>query len=257
MIVNALLKISFIRKKIIHSIKQYYFNELDISLPIENDYWARLYHNDSYDSFSEIFIQNEYQQFNPQIEVNTLIDLGAHHGFFSLWLQSKQPKIKIKSLLIEPSSRCEKALLNFIHKEKITPYNTYFKKCIGNPQNKFTKFYDRPHMASSQIKYDDDEDFIHIPILQIQDITNWNAPPYDLLKCDIEGAEWELLNHYKEILKETKFLIIEWHKGQVEYGEFRNKLIELDFNILQSTYSNSSQLRSNSTDLILAKNNIF
>ena len=36
-----------------------YFDELDISIPIDNEYWAKLFRNDSYDSFSEIFIQNE------------------------------------------------------------------------------------------------------------------------------------------------------------------------------------------------------
>jgi hypothetical protein len=112
-------------------------------------------------------------------------------------------------------------------------------------------------MASSQIKNDDDEDFVHIPILQIQDITNWNAPPYDLLKCDIEGAEWDLLNHYKKNLKETKFLIIEWHEGKSEYTDFINKIEELNFSILKSTYNHSKQSKNNSTELILARNNRF
>ena len=87
MIITALLKIPKLRTKFIHSIKQNYFNELDIAIPLQNNYWANLFHNDSYDSFSEIFIQNEYAGFIPDIEIKSVIDLGAHNGFFSVWLQ--------------------------------------------------------------------------------------------------------------------------------------------------------------------------
>ena len=96
MIIPSLLKIPKLRAKFIHSIKQSYFDELDISIPLQNNYWAKLFRNDSYDSFSEIFIQNEYEDFIPDIEINRVIDLGAHNGFFSVWLQSNRPKTNSK-----------------------------------------------------------------------------------------------------------------------------------------------------------------
>ena len=95
MIVPALLKIQKLRAKFIHSIKQNYFDELDISIPLQNNYWAKLFRNDSYDSFSEIFIQNEYEGFIPDIEINRVIDLGAHHVFFQYFPSKERPKAKV------------------------------------------------------------------------------------------------------------------------------------------------------------------
>jgi hypothetical protein len=37
------------------------------------------------------------------------------------------------------------------------------------------------------------------------------APPYDLVKIDVEGAEYDFLLPYNEILSSTNSLIIEWH----------------------------------------------
>ena len=105
--IKFLLKIPFIRKKVIHCIKYNHFSELKLSIPIKNGYWANLTENDSYDSFSEIFVENEYKDFVPKIKIKSLIDLGAHYGFFTIWLQSNQPDHKIDTLMVEPASRCK------------------------------------------------------------------------------------------------------------------------------------------------------
>ena len=128
---KTLLNIPLIRRRLIHCIKQNYFNELDIVIPIKNNLWAHLYENDSYDSFSEIFVQSEYEEFLPNIKIESLIDLGAHHGFFTLLMQSKQPDMKFDSLLVEPSIVCEEALTNFALKKENIGRTTISNKCIG------------------------------------------------------------------------------------------------------------------------------
>ena len=254
---KTLLNIPLIRRRLIHCIKQNYFNELDIVIPIKNNLWAHLYENDSYDSFSEIFVQSEYEEFLPNIKIESLIDLGAHHGFFTLLMQSKQPDMKFDSLLVEPSIVCEEALTNFALKKENIGRTTISNKCIGNPKQQISKFYVRRHMASSQVRHEQNEYHVDVPILQIQEVQDWRPPPYDLIKCDIEGGEWDLVNHYEMILKETQFIIIEWHEGKDKYTEFINKVEELNFNILKSTYNHSKQSKNNSTELILARNNRF
>ena len=67
--ISVLLKFPKIRAKCIHYIKNNHFDELDISIPLKNDYCAKLFHNDSYDSFSDIFIQDEYKGFIPSRSV--------------------------------------------------------------------------------------------------------------------------------------------------------------------------------------------
>jgi FkbM family methyltransferase len=255
--INFLLKIPSIRKKVLHRIKYNYFNELNISIPLKNNYWADLMQTDSYDSFSEIFIHNEYEGFIPDIEIKSLIDLGAHHGFFSVWLQSSLKNVKLKTLLVEPSARCAPILKQLLERNEYKENFVFINKCIGNPDDGETLFFDRPHMASSNFKTDESEIAEKVSVLTTNDICQWQNPPYDLLKCDIEGAEWDLIDYYGNILKKTKFVVIEWHEEQGEFDKFVNQISGLGFSIIKSSQVASSQPKGNSTGLLLIKNNRF
>ena len=83
-------------------------------------------------------------------------------------------------------------------------------------------------MASSRVPIDNKEKPIKISVLQVEEITNWKTPPYDLLKCDIEGAEYTLINEYSYILQNTRYLIIEWHKESGDYDDLQVKICKLD-----------------------------
>lgn len=257
MIIPVLLKISKLRAKFIHSIKQNYFDELDISIPLQNNYWAKLFRNDSYDSFSEIFIQNEYKDFIPEIEINRVIDLGAHHGFFSVWLQSNRPRAKLKSLLVEPSKRCFHVLAELTQRKEYLNNFHFLNKCIGNPNERKTIFFDRPHMSASKYKTEDTEVPEKVSVLVPEDILNWHQPPYDLLKCDIEGSEWDLLRHYHEILENTKFLLIEWHDTHGKYEDFIKDCKKQNLELVKTTKSISEVIKTRSSHLLLLRNKSF
>ena len=254
--ISFLLRFPKLRAKFIHYIKDNHFDELDVSIPIQNDYWAKLFRNDSYDSFSEIFIQNEYEGFIPDIEINRVIDLGAHHGFFSVWLQSTFPKRKIKSLLVEPSVRCFPVLSELTKRKEYDNF-TFFNKCIGNPQHEENLFFDRPHMAASKYKTEDNEVAVKVLVLRPKDILNWQQPPYDLLKCDIEGAEWDLINYYNLILENTKFAIIEWHESNKEYDQFIKLIHTLGFEVKNSSSNCYQEQENDDSKVLLIKNKRF
>ena len=250
--IKYLFKIPYIRKKFVHCIKYDFFSELELSMPIKNGYWANLTENDSYDSFSEIFVENEYKDFVPEIKIKSLLDFGAHYGFFTIWIQSNQPDHKIHTLLVEPASRCKKALDTLV-KDSETNI-TFINKCIDNPRLIKSEFYERPHMASSRVPIDNKEKPVKIPILQVEEITNWKSPPYDLLKCDIEGAEYTLVNEYSFILQNTRYLIIEWHKECGDYKDLLVKICKLEFKLLKSKFNKPS---NPSTAVLLFKNNLL
>lgn len=256
--ISTLLKFPKIRAKCIHYIKHKHFDELDISIPLHNNFWAKLYLNDSYDSFSEIFIQNEYEGFIPDKEINRVIDLGAHHGYFSVWLQCNRPKTKIKSLLVEPSPRCFPVLSELIKRNEYSNSFVFINKCIGNPNEDNILFFDRPHMASSQYKTENSEVPENVSVLLPEDILNWQQPPYDLLKCDIEGSEWDLIEYYSPILIQTKFALIEWHKGRGSLRDFVNKIKKLNFKVIKSSLDSKIEIsNSGCPALLLIKNESF
>ena len=108
--ISFLLKFKFIRNRLKFQFLHSYFNELELTIPLGSGYHAQLLESDSYDSFSEIFIQQEYANFIPNEHITSILDIGANFGYFSLWLQSKRPNDKIYSTLIEPSIHCSRSL---------------------------------------------------------------------------------------------------------------------------------------------------
>jgi hypothetical protein len=55
------------------------------------------------------------------------------------------------------------------------------------------------------------EDLITVPRLRAENITAQLVPPYDLIKVDIEGAEFVLLETMGDLLVQARHLVIEWH----------------------------------------------
>ena len=56
---QKLLYFRKLRSKLIFALKADYYDELEFSIPVGNDYWAQLVEPAAFDSFSEIFIHKE------------------------------------------------------------------------------------------------------------------------------------------------------------------------------------------------------
>lgn len=255
--IDWLLGIGFIRKKLLFYIKNKYFHELEYSIPLESGYWAHLLEKDSYDSFSEIFIKQEYKDFIPIEPISRIIDIGAHYGYFSLWLQSKHPEIELYSLLVEPSPRCTRSLKNLINQKKLGERLSYLQGAISLPDDKSTPFFDRAHMAGSRSSSSKSEKSILVRSLSENDLMENLEPPYDLIKCDIEGSEWEFLNNYQTLIKKSKYLLLEWHSwhdGGGGFSQIEKLLHSLDFGVHCSSEPVPAVGMKGEVGLVLFKN---
>ena len=84
-----------------------------------------------------------------------------------------------------------------------------------------------------------------------------HPPPYDLIKCDIEGAEWDFMQNYGAVIRKTNFLLLEWHSwhsGGNGFPQLKNKLKELGFKITKETKLESASGRDGQVGLLLAEN---
>ena len=255
---STLLKSNFFRRALITHLKAGYFHELNHSIPLGKNYWAHILENDAYDSFSEIFIKQEYLDLLPNKKISRIVDIGAHYGYFSLWLQSKFPESEICSLLIEPSPRSCRSLEHLVKLKSLNGRFHYKKKAIGNPLNKISHFYDRPHMAgsifASSLRC---EDSIEVEQLCETELLIEYPPPYDLIKCDIEGAEWDFMQNFSSVIRKAHYLLLEWHSwhsGGNGLHQLENKLKELGFKIIKKTKPESATGRDGQVGLILAEN---
>ena len=85
-------------------------------------------------------------------------------------------------------------------------------------------------------------------------------PPYDLIKCDIEGSEWEFLNHYQNLIKSSKYLLLEWHswhEGGGSFPQIENFIKSLDFSLVRQSKTISAIGREGEVGLILLKNQSY
>lgn len=260
MITKYLTKIPFFRRRIAHDIKLNHFSSLGISIPVKNGFWAPIPQYDAYDSFSEIFIQDEYKDIIPDITFNRIIDMGANYGYFTIWLQSLQPKQNLNSLLIEPSRNCIQALTELARDSGYSNCLQVENGCIGNPAESNMDFYERPFMASSIFRNSPEESTYKVKILDENEILSKSPPPYDLIKCDIEGSEWELLCHYPKVISQCQYLLLEWHSwhgGGRGVSQIEDKLKNLNFEISNRSAAQLATGREGKVGMILAKNLLY
>lgn len=257
---TRLLKFRGFRTRILAHIKADYFHELNHSIPLNGGYWASLLENDSYDSFSEIFIQQEYKTFLPDGDITKVLDIGAHYGYFSLWLQAQKPSVKLYSTLVEPSSKCRKSLMHLVANQILENRFVFLDSAVGSTSKSTIEFFDRPHMGGSIFPTDSTQPFENIITLKASDILESMAPPYDLIKCDIEGAEWEFLTGYSKVISESRYLLLEWHSwhsGGNGYQQIKDKIEDIDFRILKTSKATKAVGRKGKVGLVLAENQNF
>jgi FkbM family methyltransferase len=255
--ISFLLKFKFIRNRLKFHFLHSYFNELQVSIPVGNGYVAQLLETDAYDSFSEIFIQQEYSDFIPDEPITSILDIGANYGYFSLWLQSKCSQDKIYSTLIEPSLRCRRSLEKLVTLPRLQNRFQYLQRAVGDPKEPLIKFFDRPYMAGSIFESEHSDPPYHANTLKSSEVLSSNSSSYDLIKCDIEGGEWDLLIHYPSILKNSKFLVMEWHSwhsGGGSFPQIEKKLTEIGFEIVKSSSPQKAVGRDGKVGLFLSKN---
>ena len=133
----------------------------------------------------------------------------------------------------------------------------YLKRAIGDPKQDMMKFFDRPFMASSKFNSSDFGKSNRIKILKSPEVFEALPPPYDLIKCDIEGSEWDLIENYSEILKVSKNLVLEWHSwhsGGRGYDQIIEALESLDFKIDKSSSPLPAVGIEGEVGLLLAEN---
>jgi FkbM family methyltransferase len=255
--ISFLLKFKFLRDRFKFRFLHSYFNELELTIPVGSGYYAQLLESDSYDSFSEIFIQQEYSDFIPNEHITSVLDLGANFGYFSLWLQTKRPKDKIYSTLIDPSLRCSRSLKKLVNLPQLQKRFQYLPLAIGDPNKPHIKFYDRHYMAGSIFESDRTDSYYNANTLKTSNVFTSDRKSFDLIKCDIEGGEWEFIVNYILILQKSKFLLMEWHSwhsGGGGFSQIEKKLVEIGFQVIKSSTPQKAIGRDGEVGLFLAKN---
>ncbi len=164
--------------------------------------------------FKQIFVDNEYDSLNLPKVVDTIVDLGANIGLSALFFMKKYPDARI--IAVEPDA------INFeIMKRNLEDYSsqvTLLNAAIWPSDGEVSLVeHDESNEGLGAWGYrtetltegaDGSVSAISIPTLMKQSSINY----IDILKVDIEGAEYELFEKgYESWLDKVGLIIIETH----------------------------------------------
>jgi FkbM family methyltransferase len=202
-ILNAKLRIALIRKlNIKTSISKDKIFTLNILI---NKNYRKIYiRTEDLVIFEEVFLRENYR-FKNFNNITTIIDLGAHIGFTSLFIYYNFG-INGKMICVEPSSSNFKLLeLNL----KGIP--NVFLENYAISSNGLKVYFDES-LSSYNYKISKDKSFKEIKTKTISSLVDkYHLKSIDFIKIDIEGSEEELFSDNKNWIKIVRNLAIEIH----------------------------------------------
>jgi len=216
---RAMLNLPGVRRRLAFAIKQDYFEELHLRMPLEPGLVAPLDHWDAFIAFSETFLGNEYGDLFQRIPLpNRWLDFGCHRGYFSLWVAWEKAKRDQReanhALLIDADPRAADWFKNLLECNPSLREFLFLQAAVATPESGDQVTFAQREGMNSLHPGDmpvECEDVITVPRLRAENITQLLAPPYDLIKVDIEGAEFTLLETMGDLLAQARYLVIEWH----------------------------------------------
>ena len=247
---RAMLDIPDIRRRIVFDLKQRHFDDLEISVPLGFGLSAPISSPEFWVSFEEIFFEREYAALLENIASSTglpkrWLDLGCHAGFFSLWLLYERIKSGLtindcRALLIDPDPHIVDQVKKLIANNHLESSFQFLPFAISSQPGKI-EFAVRSYMASSLATLgEENSDVQLVETINTKDLASYMSPPYDLIKVDIEGAEFDFLSSYDETLKSAKHVILEchsWHTGGGGMQQLHELALAKNFRILKEVVS--------------------
>lgn len=177
----------------------------------ENGIKAKVYIKNGSDAamFTEVFYDKEYR-LPPPVNPKKILDLGANVGFASLYFSLNYPDAQI--VAIEPDPNNLKTLeLNLSNRSNIRIIPSAIDVVAGNRDlyiqegiGMSSSFFSFPQAQKVTVS--------STTVKKVLSDMNWNKA--DLIKFDIEGAEWELFQDSPDKLAE--FFIGEYHEDIVK-----------------------------------------
>jgi FkbM family methyltransferase len=150
--------------------------------------------------FLSIFLDDDYKIHNHKGGVDTVIDIGANLGFFSLAARHAFPKATIHSY--EPNKALEKYLKP--HAEQAL-FKVHYE-AVGLEDDR-VKLDFRGETKQTRSQQAASGEIMQVAFRKvIERIGN----RVDFLKIDCEGNEWEILED-RETWKKVRFLAMEYH----------------------------------------------
>jgi FkbM family methyltransferase len=207
---------AWVRRRLVFEVRQRYFHELECNVSLGHDLVCPIYRWEAWGSFSYIFFQREYAKAFESMPLPVRwIDIGCHAGFFSvftLWLRAQGGLgDDCRALLIDADSRSRAPVERLIALNHLEG-RFIFRRGVISARAGPRPFVEREFGTAAIAEPGPlAEPATLVAPITPADILSLMPPPYDLIKVDIEGGEYEFLEGYGDVLRHTVHLLLEWH----------------------------------------------
>ena len=194
-------------------------------------------------SYNEVFANDEYTV--PLRELMTggarplrVLDLGANFGYFTLKLadqiRQEWPAADLSVWMVEASpSVCTelRRRMDFSNtKMKWTITNGLVGKRTGSARLNYAvednqNFVDESAQREGWLQKGGAQEISYVDIAAMVK----DEPVIDLIKCDIEGSEYDFLQAYPDLLQKTGRLVVEFHTAFGDVAEAVKRIKDAGF----------------------------
>lgn len=217
-----------------HALKHYKF---PITLYLNNSK-VKFYVNfqsDSIASFKEIFWGGEYHVKNKISNVKTIVDLGSNTGMATLdFLFWYRPE---RILCVEGNQNLVKSLKK-IQSQLDKKYELIIENlCITGIYNGPVTFIVSDDHRTSRVVYGKENGGVLCQGASLRSLLDAHCfSSVDLLKIDIEGGEYDIIDNDKTIFLRFRDILIEIHGAEEKRIYFRNTLSQLGFELMETKF---------------------
>lgn len=191
-------------------------------------FWIR----DLYDIFGlwEIFVDKVYARlFDRLYDKTTFIDLGGYIGDSAVFASGFK---EIKQIIVvEPSPENQSLIEENIRLNRMKNIKV-IKAAIAKDRGKRVFFINQKRGQSGFNKLNKNILQIKVPTITLSEIIQSVSNHHVILKCDIEGAEYEIfMNASIETFKKIDRIIFEYHMPPDKLNKLLNRLNKFGFNV--------------------------
>ncbi|MDC0449221.1 FkbM family methyltransferase [bacterium] len=172
-------------------------------------------HEGDFQIVREVFTHDTYLKFINFSTIKTVVDLGAHKGYVALQLAQKIGK-NVRILCVEPETKNFEQLDLNVQKNGFSKQVT-MENCAVHTKDGHLTLYTTPytpgHTAYTELCRKGKKR-VEVPCKSLKTLINeYHFNRIDLLKMDIEGAEYEVIFNLEDsILDQIKYIVVECHK---------------------------------------------
>lgn len=183
-------------------------------------------------NYTQFFVDGVYNLFFAGQRIKTAIDIGANVGLFTEWVLDRFGR-DTEVIAVEPNENAAKAF-QVIHKNntnvKLAKYalsdkSGEFIEMLVNPENSLISSIEGTGEGYSERQM--------VETITLMDLLEkYNVSEADLLKVDIEGAEYQMFSTVTtEDLRRFKNLLIEFHNNEGRATQLIRKIVEAGFTV--------------------------